>query len=241
MPHNGDATRIYFLAPRAPAPEGIVTVRVDFAHLFSLIPRVGRNATILYVTLRALRQTSGPGSFKVDDLVWLLRARPWRIWWWMHRLSTQRLLVYRLANGFFTDVLLLQVETRPTLSREHDVPAHWFEQVLPLHPRTRFLVYLYVRGHEWGGAVASVREPRIVQDLRLHVLIVRWHLWRLHRAGLVVQRRGEHVVRDPAPASIIEHGAIRLRELHVLGWPMVRLALVVGLAAACLVILYRLH
>jgi hypothetical protein len=122
MPHDPDATRIYFLASRAPAAEGIVTVPVDFAHLFSLIPRVGRNATMLYVTLRALRQTAGMGSFKVDALEWLLRARPWRIWWWMHKLSKQKLLVYRLANGYFTDVLLFQVAARPTMAREHDVP-----------------------------------------------------------------------------------------------------------------------
>ncbi len=241
MPHDPDATRIYFLSPRAPAPEGIVTVPVDFAHLFSLIPRVGRDATMLYVTLRALRQTAGMGSFKVDDLVWLLRARPWRIWWWMHKLSKQKLLVYRLANGYFTDVLLFQVAVRPTMAREHDVPAHWFEHVLPLHSRTRFLVYLYIRSHEWGGDIASVSEQRMIRDLRLHVLRVRWHLWHLHRAGLVVRRSGEHVVRDPEPASIIEHSEIRLRELHILGWPMFHLSLAALLAAACLLILYLLH
>ena len=240
MPHDPDATRIYFLAPRAPAPEGIVTVPVDFAHLFSLIPRVGRNATMLYVTLRALRQTAGPGSFKVDDLVWLLRARPWRIWWWMHTLSKQKLLVYRLANGFFTDVMLFQVAARPAIGREHDVPVHWFEHLLPLHSRTRFLVYLYVRSHEWGGDVASVSEQRMICDLRLHALRVRWHLWRLHHARLVVRTRGEHVVRDPEPASIIEHSEVRLRELHVLGWPMLRLALAALIAAACLLTLYLL-
>lgn len=241
MPHDPDATRIYFLSPRAPAPEGIVTVPVDFAHLFSLIPRVGRNATMLYVTLRALRQTAGMGSFKVDDLVWLLRARPWRIWWWMHKLSKQKLLVYRLANGYFTDVLLFQVAARPTMAREHDVPTHWFEHVLPLHSRTRFLVYLYVRSHEWGGDVASVSEERMIRDLRLHAVRLRWHLRRLHRAGLVVRGRGEHVVRDPEPASIIEHGEIRLRELNVLGWPLFRLALAALIAAACVLILYLLH
>jgi hypothetical protein len=241
MPHDPDATRIYFLAPRSAAGEGIVTVPVDFAHLISLIPRVGRNATMLYVTLRALRQTAGMGSFKVDDLVWLLRARPWRIWWWMHKLSKQRLLVYRLANGYFTDVLLFQVAARPTIGREHDVPAHWFEHVLPLHSRTRFLVYLYVRSHEWGGDVASMSEQRMIRDLRMHLLRVRWHLWRLHCAGLVVRARGEHVVRDPEPASIIEHGEIRLRELNVLGWPMFRLAAAVLVAAACLLMLYLLR
>jgi hypothetical protein len=241
MPHDTDATRIFFLAPRAAAPEGIVTVPVDFDHLFSLIPRVGRNATMLYVTLRALRQTAGPGSFKVNDLVWLLRARPWRIHWWMHRLSKQRLLVYRLTNGYFTDVLLFQVAARPTMGREHPVPAHWFEHVLPLHSRVRFLVYLYVRSHEWGGDVATMTERRITADLRMHVLRVRWHLWRLHSAGLVVRSRGEHVVRDPAPPSILEHGEIRLRELNVLGWPMVGLAAAALLAAACLLILYLLR
>lgn len=234
MPHDPDATRIYFLAPRSAAAEGIVTVPVDFAHLFSLIPRVGRNATVLYVTLRALRQTAGMGSFKVDDLVWMLRARPLRIWWWMHKLSKQR----RLANGYFTDVLLFQVAARPTMGREHDVPAHWFEHVLPLHSRTRFLVYLYIRSHEWGGDVASISEQQMNRDLRMHALHVHWHLWQLHRAGLVVRRHGEHVVRDPAPPSIIEHAEIRLRELRVLGWPLFRLALAVLLAVACLLVLF---
>lgn len=241
MPHDPDATRIYFLAPRPPAPEGIVTVPVDFAHLFSLIPRVGRNATMLYLTLRALRQTAGMGSFKVDDLVWLLRARPWRIWWWMHKLSKQKVLVYRLANGYFTDVLLFQVAARPTMGREHEVPAHWFEHVLPLHSRTRFLVYLYLRSHEWGGDVATISELRVIRDLRLHIVRVRWHLWRLHRTGLVVRARGEHVVCDPEPASIIEHGEIRLRELNLLGWPMFRLAGAVLLGALCLLLLFLLR
>jgi len=237
MPHNPDATRIYFLAPRSAAAEGIVMVSVDFTHLFSLIPRVGRNATLLYVTLRALRQTAGMGSFKVDDLVWMLRARPWRIWWWMHRLSLHRLLFYRLTNGYFTDVLLFQITARAPLGREHAVPTHWFEQVLPLHARTRFLVYLYVRSHEWGGTVATLSERRMTRDLRMHPLHVRWHLWQLHRAGLVVRARGEHIVRDPAPASLVAHAELRLRELHVLGWPVFRLTVAIILAAACLLVL----
>jgi len=241
MQNGPDPTRIYFIAPRSAAAEGIATVPVDFAHLFSLVPSVGRNAALLYVTLRALRQTAGMGSFKVDDLVWMLRARPWRIHWWMHKLSKQRLLVYRLTNGYLTDVLLFQVATRPTMGREHDVPTHWFEQVLPLHPRTRFLVYLYVRSYEWGGAVASLSEKRMTRDLRLHLFRARWHLWRLHHAGLIVRMRGEHVVRDPAPPSLIGYGEIRLRELNVLGWPMFRLGVAVLLAAACLLLLYLLR
>lgn len=241
MPHTPDPTRIYFVSPRSAAAEGIVTVPVDFAHLFSLVPRVGRNATLLYVTLRALRQTAGMGSFKVEDLVWMLRARPWRVHWWMHKLSKERLLVYRLTNGYFTDVLLFQVAARPTMGRAHDVPTHWFEQVLPLHPRTRFLVYLYVRSREWGGDVASVSEQRMTGDLRLHLFRARWHLWRLHHAGLVVRIRGEHVVRDPAPPTIIEQGEVRLRELNVLGWPMARLTVGVLLAMGCLFILYFLR
>lgn len=241
MPHDPDATRIYFVAPRAPAAEGIVTVPVDFAHLISLIPRVGRNATMLYVTLRALRQTAGPGSFKVEDLVWILRARPWRIVWWMHKLSKAQLLVYRLTNGYFTDVLLFQVAARPTIGREHHVPAHWFEHVLPLHPRTRFLVYLYVRSHEWGGDVATMTERRMTADLRMHPLRAQWHLWRLHHAGLVVRTRGERIVRDPAPATLIEHGEVRLRELNVIGWPLLRLVAAVIVAAACLLTLYFLR
>jgi hypothetical protein len=240
MPHDPDATRIYFVAPRAPAAEGIVTVPVDFDHLFSLIPRVGRNATVLYLTLRALRQTAGPGSFKVEDLVWILRARPWRIVWWMHKLSTQHLLVYRLTNGYFTDVLLFQVAARPAVGREHHLPAHWFEHVLPLHSRTRFLVYLYIRSYEWGGNVATMTEARATADLRMHTLRVRWHLWRLHHDGLVVRKRGERIVRDPAPATLVEHGEVRLRELNVLGWPMARLVAAVLLAAACLLGLYFL-
>lgn len=241
MPHTPDPTRIYFVAPRSAAAEGIVTVPVDFAHLVSLVPRVGRNATLLYVTLRALRQTAGMGSFKVEDLVWMLRARPWRVHWWMHKLSKERLLVYRLTNGYFTDVLLFQVAARPTMGREHDVPTHWFEHVLPLHSRTRFLVYLYVRSHEWGGDVASVREQRMTRDLRLHLFRARWHLWRLHHAGLVVRIRGEHVVRDPAPPTIIEQGEVRLRELNILGWPMARLVVAVLVAVGCLFILYLLR
>jgi hypothetical protein len=43
--------------------------------------------------------TAGPGSFKVEDLVWILRARPWRIVWWMHQLSKAHLLVYHLTNA----------------------------------------------------------------------------------------------------------------------------------------------
>jgi hypothetical protein len=81
----------------------------------------------------------------------------------------------------------------------------------------------------------------MIRDLRLHALRLRWHLWRLHRAGLVVRGRGERVVRDPDPASIIEHGEVRLRELNVLGWPMFRLALAALFAAACLFTLYLLR
>lgn len=240
MPETSDSTRVYFLSPRGAPAEGLSSVPVDLQHLFSIIPRVGRNAALLYVTVRALRQRAGVTSFKVEDLVWMLRARPWRIRWWMQRLAKAELLVYHLANGWFSDVLILEVAPRPTVGREHDLPTHWFVHLLPRN-RTRFLVYLYVRSTEWGGTVATVRETRLAADLRLHPLRARFHLWRLHHAGLVVRdrTRGEHVVRDPAPLSIPQHAATRLRELRVVPWTIVQLGAAILIGAALLLTLYR--
>jgi hypothetical protein len=236
MLHDPDETRIAFAGPRPAAAEGLVTVPIDFGHLFSLIPLVGRNAALLYVTLRALRQ-AGTGALTLDDLAWKLRAHPWRVRRWMHQLEKQRLIVSRRAHGSFADILLLEVPERRPVRIEHEVPVHWFEHVLPLHPRSRFFLYLYIRSHEWGGSVASLSRQRIQRVLLLSPAHVRWHLWHLHRAGLVVQDRGEYVVRDPAPLSVIDQRALQLRQLRVLGWPLARICIALAVAIACVLFL----
>jgi len=240
MPDSPDATRVYFLGPRSAPTEALSTVSVDLQHLFSLIPIVGRNAAVLYVTMRALRQRAGVTSFKIVDLVWILRARPWRIRLWMQRLARADLVVYHLANGWFADVLILEVAPRPPMGREHELPTHWFVHVLPRLQRTRFLVYLVVRSAEWGGAVAELREERVAAAIRIHRLRARFHLWRLHHAGLVVRDRktGEHVVRDPAPLSLPQQVRIRLRELRVIPWTVAQIGIALAIGALLITSLY---
>jgi hypothetical protein len=236
-----DPTRLFFLGPRKAPAEELSTVPVDFAHLFSLIPRVGRNAAVLYVAIRAMRQRAGVTSFAIDDLAWMLRARPIRIRLWMQRLAREGLLVYQMTNGSFSDVLLLEVAARPDAGRTHDLPTHWVPHVLPRLNRTGFLVYLWVRSHEWGGHVAEVREERLATDLALHPLRARFHLWRLRHAGLVVwsRKRREFAVRDPAPLSIPQQAALRLRELRVIPWVALQVALAMGVALTLLILHLR--
>ncbi len=242
MPDTSDATRVYFLGPRAAPTEALSTVPVDLQHLFSLIPVVGRNAAVLYLTIRALRQRAGVTSFKIADLVWILRARPWRIRLWMQRLARAELVVYHLANGWFADVLIVEVAPRPPMGREHDVPTHWFVHVLPRLQRTRFLVYLVLRSAEWGGPRADLKERRVALLLRVSVLRARFHLWRLHHAGLVVRNRstGEHVVRDPAPLSLPQQAAIRLRELRIVPWTVLQIGLALAIGTGLVLLLFHL-
>jgi len=238
-----DPTRLFFLSPRAAPTEDLSTVPVDLKHLFSLIPRVGRNAAVLYVAIRAMRQRAGVTSFAIDDLAWMLRARPIRIRLWMQRLARAGLLVYQMTNGSFSDVLLLEVAARPEGGRAHDLPTHWFPHVLPRLNRTRFLVYLWVRSHEWGGHVAEIGESRLGRDLALHPLRARFHLWRLRHAGLVVwqRKRQEFAVRDPAPLSIPQQAALRLRELRVIPWTALQITLAAAIGAGLLLLILSLR
>lgn len=238
-----DPTRLFFLGPRKAPAEELSTVSVDLAHLFSLIPRVGRNAAVLYLAVRAMRQRAGVTSFAIDDLAWMLRARPIRIRLWMQRLARAGFLVYHMANGSFSDVLLLEVAARPDAGRTHDIPTHWVPHVLPRLNRAGFLVYLWVRSHEWNGHAAEVREERLARDLALHPLRARFHLWRLRRAGLVVwhRKRREFTVRDPAPLSIPQQAALRLRELRVFPWVAFQIAAAIVVGAALTLLILHLR
>lgn len=234
-------TRVYFLGPRSAPVEELSTVSVDLDHLFSIIPIVGRNAAMLYLTIRALRQRAGVTSFQTADLVWMLRARPFRIRLWMQRLAKAGLLVYTMTSGGFSDVLLLELAPRAGGGREHDIPTHWFPHELPRLRRVGFLVYLWVRSHEWGGDVATVAKTRLARDLRLHPFRARFHLWRLRRVGLVRRERREFVVRDPAPLSLPAHAAVRLRELRVIPWTVLQVALALLVGIALVAVLLALH
>lgn len=238
-----DPTRLFFLGPRNAPVEELSTVPVDFAHLFSLIPHVGRNAAVLYVAIRAMRQRAGVTSFAINDLAWMLRARPIRIRLWMQRLAREGLLVYHMTNGSFSDVLILEVAARPDAGRTHDLPTHWVPHVLPRLNRTGFLVYLWVRSHEWGGHAAEVQEERLARDLALHPVRARFHLRRLRHAGLVVwsRKRREFTVRDPAPLSIPQQAALRLRELRVIPWVALQVVLAIAMGVALTLLILHLR
>lgn len=250
-------TRIHIVTPRALLGEGISVLPTDLGAFFVLVGRVGRDPGLLLLTLRALRQRALFASLKLGDLGWILRARPRRISRWLDRLSDEGILVYQLGGGYDFDALLVEIvadtpdpaawpiEGDVFPSTGHELPTHWFVQVLPRIGRVSFLAYLWLLGREARGVGnTAVLPERLALDLKLlGPAHARFHLGRLQRHGLLKAHPSGRglVLLDPLPLTYAQRLGLKLRELRLLpatGSGLV--ALVLAVLAPLLLALYLL-
>ncbi len=234
---------IHFLRPHTPAPDGLTLVLVDLPSFFELIPRVGRAGALLLLTLKALRQRaahspeSTAAQLALSDLTWVLRATPRQVRRWLHRLSTQGLLVYALESRRGTATLTVEFvpepirpprfsadPNAPDFAPPLELPSHWIVSVLPRIGRTAFLVYLYVLGQEpahHGPATLSLDALSTRLNLwgRSHATLALWWLRRFHL--LVRHPRGTGlIVRDPRPLTRVQRFVLHCRAHR--RWPRTR-------------------
>jgi hypothetical protein len=223
-------------------------VRVAFPEVFGLVARIGPEAALLLLTLRAMRTREPGGAVQVEELAWMLVARPGEILGWLERLSQARLLVYdRRGRGALVVELVASLPDPSTWPLEgvvgppRELPTYYFTQVLPRTRRTAFLLYLALLAREEDVGVATRCTD---EDLRRTVgahstLRVRFELWRLRRLGLLRRSRsGRHLlVLDPPPLT-----GWNRRYLQLLRWgyrplPWARMAVASVVIALVLLIL----
>jgi hypothetical protein len=244
-----DDTRLRFLAPRAPMPEGMSVVPVDLAAFFVLVDRLGRNEALLLLTVKALRQRTGLLALRTNDLAWMLRSTNRRVMRWLDRLVRHRTIVYHLEDLWGVDTVMVEVivppfETAPVSAgdyrgaKHHELPTHWFVQVLPRLGRTTFVVYLCLLAQEtMPEGETGVRLADLVGRAKLASgLHARFHLWRLRRHALLQphpQGRG-FVLADPSPPTRFERLVLRYRALPFLRRAFFHLALLLLLLAGLL-------
>lgn len=241
-----DDTRLRFLAPRAPMPEGMSVVAVDLAAFFTLVERFGRDEALLLLAVKALRQRTGLLALRMNDLAWMLRSTNRRVTRWLDRLVGHRAIVYHLEDLWGIDTVMVEVivppfETAPASvdehgAKHHELPTHWFVQVLPRLGRTTFVVYLYLLAREtWDDEDgAGFRIGDIVARARLWSrLHAHFHLRRLRKAALVQPHgRGRgFVLTDPPPPTRMQRLLLRYRAIPFLRRALFHLVLLVLLLA----------
>jgi hypothetical protein len=241
MPHP-DRIALRVLQQRGTPPDGLTTVHIDLAAFFASVAEVGRDPALLLLTIRALRQRTG-ATLRLDDLVWIMGARPKRIRAWLDRLAAEGQLVYDMADGVIE--IELPEPTPPTwtdvqpphIPLRFELPTHWFIHVLPRLGRATFTAYLYLLRRDGLTAPATMDLASLAEDARLRTTLhARWHLWRLRRHCLVAldSKAETLVVMDPPPLT----SAARrwLRHLRTTGITPRRLVLAVTLVLAAVIV-----
>lgn len=243
--------RLWFLGPRAEPPEGITTVRVQLPAFFVIAGRVGRDPGLLLLTLRALRQRSGAEALRLSDLAWILWTTRGQVLGWLDRLSQARLVVYDTHAGL--DPIVVEIVADPPDPRAwpvdgslvpgppHELPTHWFVQVLPRVGRVSFLVYLYLLSREGEPqAPAGIVVERAASALGLRCpLTVHYHLGRLQRFGLARRTRSGRslIVLDPPPLTPWGRFRLQLLRWGFLPLPWRKILLAALLVALALLVL----
>lgn len=221
-----DPPRLWFLTARPEAPDGVATVNVHLPTFFLTLRRAGPDPGLLLLTLRALRLRASLEPLRLSDLTWVLLATRGEVLGWLERLSRARLVVYDRRGA--DDALVVEVVSAPPSPADwpvdgaavpappHELPTHWFVQVLPRLGRRSFLIYLYLLSREGAPQERTrvlVRQVAEAVGLRW-VLAVHYHLGRLQRHGLVRRTRSGRglIVLDPPPLT--HWGRVRLQLLR---------------------------
>lgn len=238
--------RLAFLGPHGEPEAGVSAIRVDLPALLLQVQRVGMEASLLLLALRALRARASGGTVRLDDLAWMLVARPGEVHGWLEQLSRARLVVYEQRHP--TDLVVELAASTPDprswplegpVGPPRMLPTHLFTQVLPRTRRTAFLLYLALLAREETGP-GVVRTTD--EDLRNAVgarsrLQVRYELWRLRRLGLLRRTRSGRglIVLDPPPLTVWNRRYLQLLQWGYRPLPWRRMA--VASVAIALVVL----
>lgn len=234
-----------------PTPEGnfgLPSLKVDLGTFLVTTRRVGMDAGLTLLTVRALSLRS-KGTVPLRELGWTLGATDREVRRWLRVLEIRGLCVVHETSSGSIRLEVASTETERTLFGPDDtpgvvhlLPTHWFVRTLPLLGRRSFLAYLYLRSRE--GA-AGLTEPLTVGGVARACGLsgasqTDRALRRLRRAHLIAKAgtRGRFVLADPLPLT--------RRQRKYLAWLAAgalpptrrgRIALTIGLVVPFLLVL----
>lgn len=221
-----DVIALRFLGPAAAPPDGESTIVVDLSAFPLLAGKVGINAALLLLLLRAMRVRMHAGQATLHALAWPLRTNERRIAAEVATLARAGLLVYTWEQTHVGDAIVFEFPAQtplrpptgtwpPSPARVHPLPTIAFVQALPLLGRDAFALYLALLARE---PVRRARTELRLSSVATSIGIVgsrrqRRAIRRLVRAGVLEITYG---AGDFAPATLRELPPPTRRERHLL-------------------------
>jgi hypothetical protein len=194
-----DVIALRFLGPATTPPDGESVIVVDLSAFPLLAGRIGIDAALLFLLLRALRLRTGAGQATLHALAWPLRTSERRIAAGIETLGRTGLLTYTWERTRAGDGIVFEFPARtplrpptgawpPSPARSHPLPTIAFVQALPLLGRDAFALYLALLGRE------PVRHARA--ELRLSSVAT--------SIGIVGSRRQRRAIRRLMRGRVLE-------------------------------------
>jgi hypothetical protein len=148
-----------FLGPASPPPDGPSVVPVDLSAWPLLVGRLGTQAALLYLLLRAVRVRAGAGHATLHALAWPLRTSEARVRRGLDVLARADLLAFAWERTRTGEGIVFEFPAQtpihppvrawpPSSARLHALPTIWFVQALPLLGRDAFALYLALLARE---------------------------------------------------------------------------------------------
>jgi len=194
-----DVISLRFLGPTAGPPDGESVIVVDLSAFPLLAGRIGIDAALLFLLLRAMRLRAGAGQATLHALAWPLRTSERRIAAGIETLARAGLLTYTWERTRTGDGIVFEFPAQtplrpptgawlPSPARVHPLPTIAFVQSLPLLGRDAFALYLALLARE------PVRRART--ELRLSAVAT--------SIGIVGSRRQRRAVRRLVRGRVLE-------------------------------------
>lgn len=205
--------RIRFPAARPPRRDGLSVLPIDFTILFGAFALAGRDAGLLLLVLRTIRQRGGDFGLTLQEVAAILRAREDHVRRWLATLAEHRFIVFDLRDkpyGTSVDVEFPSPDV--AAAREPllvEMPTHCTLQWLPLLHRRAFALYLCFVGagaYRDRGTISLSSACRLIGVSAPRARLL---LWKLRRYGLLVRTNGEWTVNDPPPLTERQHARLR--------------------------------